>query len=69
MNQPRHQDLDALLTAAKDAITVLRRNAERLEAASLDSEPERDAVRRLNMAVQMVEFAHQPPDPDRYYEG
>ena len=69
MSQTRERDISTLLDAARDAIALLRRNAEYLAAASLDSGAEREAVRRLNMAVQVVEFGHQPPDPERYYEG
>lgn len=69
MNQPRQQDINELVEAAREAMASLRRNAELLESASLSSEPQRALVRRLNMAIQMVEHAHQPPDPDRYYEG
>ena len=50
------QDLTKLLSAARTAINVMRHNAEQLETIGMNSSAERDAVRRLNMAVQMVEF-------------
>ncbi len=50
------KDLRDLLTASREAIDVLRRNAERLETLGLESGPERAAVRHLGMAVQLVEY-------------
>lgn len=50
------QDLTKLLSAAHTAINVMRHNAEQLETIGQDSSAERAAVRRLNMAVQMVEY-------------
>ena len=51
-----NQDINRLLSAAHNAIPVLRHNAERKEAIGRDSTAERDAVRRLNMAVQLLEY-------------
>ena len=56
MDKKMHQDLTKLLSAAHTAINVMRHNAEQLETVGQDSTAERDAVRRLNMAVQMVEY-------------
>lgn len=50
------QDLTKLLSAAHTAIQVMRHNAEQLETIGQDFSAERAAVRRLNMAVQMVEY-------------
>ena len=51
-----NQDITRLLSAAHNAIPVLRHNAEQGERIGQDSTAERDAVRRLNMAVQLLEF-------------
>lgn len=51
-----HQDLTKLLAASRTAINVLRHNAEQLETIGQSSSTEREAIRRLNMAVQMVEY-------------
>lgn len=51
-----NKDLKELLGAARTAIDVLRTNAERLEIQGLDNGPERDAIKRLNMAIQLVEY-------------
>ena len=50
------KDLKELLGAARNATTVLRHAAEQLEIEGRDSNAERDAVRRLNMAIQLVEY-------------
>ena len=50
------KDLKELLSAARNAATVLRHAAEQLEIEGRDSHAERDAVRRLNMAIQLVEY-------------
>ena len=50
------KDLKELLSAARNAINVLRHTAEQLETDGQDSNAERDAVRRLNMAIQLVEY-------------
>lgn len=60
--QDLDKDLADLLAAARNAMNVLRSGAERLEAAGLDGQAERDAVRRLNMAVQLVEYDLAGPD-------
>ena len=49
------KDLHYLLTTAKDAAKVLRHNAEYFEAQGKDAKAERDAVRWLNLAIQLVE--------------
>ncbi len=49
------KDLHYLLTTAKDAAKVLRHNAEYFEAQGKDARAERDAVRWLNLAIQLVE--------------
>ena len=49
------KDLNYLLTTAKDAAKVLRHNAEYFEAQGKDAKAERDAVRWLNLAIQLVE--------------
>ncbi len=51
-----NQDITRLLSAARNAIPVLRHNAEQKETIGQDSTDERDAVRRLNMAVQLLEY-------------
>ncbi|MDX1656053.1 MAG: hypothetical protein R3310_12650 [Candidatus Competibacteraceae bacterium] len=50
------KDLQDLLAAARNAMNVLRRDAERFETIGLDAQDEREAVRRLNMAIQLVEY-------------
>ncbi len=50
------QDITRMLSAAHNAIPVLRHNAEQKETIGQDSTAERDAVRRLNMAVQLLEY-------------
>jgi hypothetical protein len=49
------KDLHYLLTTAKDAAKVLRHNTEYFEAQGKDAKAERDAVRWLNLAIQLVE--------------
>ena len=49
------KDLHYLLQTAKDATKVLRHNAEYFEAQGKDAKAERDAVRWLNLAIQLVE--------------
>ncbi len=56
MDTKLNQDITRLLSAAHNAIPVLRHNAEQLETVGQDSTAERDAVRRLNMAVQLLEY-------------
>ena len=56
MDTKLNQDIARLLSAAHNAIPVLRRNAEQLETIGQDSTAERDAVRQLNMAVQLLEY-------------
>ena len=51
-----NQDITRLLSAAHNAIPVLRHNAEQKETIGQDPTTERDAVRRLNMAVQLLEY-------------
>ena len=50
------KDLTELLNAAHNALTVLRHAAEQLEIEGRDSSAERDAVRQLNIAIQLVEY-------------
>ena len=50
------KDLKELLMAARNAIGVLRHAAEQLEVDGRDSSAERGAVRKLGMAVQLVEY-------------
>jgi hypothetical protein len=62
-----HSDLEKLLAAAKNAIEVLRHNAEQHQIAGQSDSAERDAIRRLNMAVQVIEYdlhgTDKPVDP------
>lgn len=51
-----NKDLKELLDAARNAITVLRHAAEQLEIEGRDSSAERDAVRQMNIAIQLVEY-------------
>ncbi len=51
-----NQDITRLLSAAHNAIRVLRHNAEQKETIGQNSTAEREAVRRLNMAVQLLEY-------------
>ena len=51
-----NQDVARLLTAARNAIKVIRHNAEQLETIGQHSTAERDAVNQLNMAVQLLEY-------------
>lgn len=51
-----NKDLKDLLDAARTAIDVLRNNAERLEIQGQDNSPERNAIKRLNMAIQLIEY-------------
>ena len=51
-----NKDLKDLLDAAREAIDVLRSNAERLEIQGQDHSAERKAIQRLNMAIQLVEY-------------
>lgn len=60
------KDLHYLLTTARDAAKVLRHNAEYFEAQGKDAKAERDAVRWLNLAIQLVERdldEVEPPPP------
>ena len=50
------KDLKDLLEAARNAITVLRSNAEQLETQGKSASTERSAIDRLNMAIQLVEY-------------
>lgn len=50
------KDLKDLLDASRNAVDVLRHAAEQLEIQGKDSRRERDAVRRLNMAIQLVDY-------------
>lgn len=56
MKNELDKDLKELLGAARNAITVLRHNAEQLEIQGYDSSAEREAVRQLNRAIQLVEY-------------
>ncbi len=58
----QRDDLKELLEAARDAIRVLRSRAENLEIQALDSSAERRALRRLDMALQVVEYDYFGPD-------
>lgn len=49
------KDLQYLLKTARDAVKVLRGNADYFEAQGKDAKAERDAVRWLNLAIQLVE--------------
>jgi hypothetical protein len=49
------RDLQYLLDTAKDAVRVLRSNAECIEAQGGDAHDERDALRWLNLAIHMVQ--------------
>ena len=51
-----NKDLTELLDATRNAMIVLRRAAEQLEIEGRDSTAERDAIRRLNIAMQLVEY-------------
>ncbi len=56
MSEKLNQDISRLLAAAHTAIPLLRHHAEQLETVGQDSSSERDAVRQLNMAVQLLEY-------------
>lgn len=64
MEKKLNQDIARLLAAAHNAIPVLRHNAEQLETIDQDSTAERDAVRKLNMAVQLLEYRLVQPTDD-----
>jgi hypothetical protein len=49
------KDIYYLLKTARDAVKVLRGNAEYFEAQGKDAKAERDAVRWLSLAIQLVE--------------
>lgn len=50
------KDLNYLIETAKEAIVVLRRNAEYFEAQGKEAKAEREAVRWLNLAIQLVQY-------------
>lgn len=50
------KDLNYLIETAKEAIVILRRNAEYFEAQGKDAKAEREAVRWLNLAIQLVQY-------------
>jgi len=56
MNEKLNQDISRVLSAAHNAIPLLRHHAEQLEGLGQDSTRERDAVRQLNMAVQLLAY-------------
>ena len=67
-----HRDLNKLIEAAHDAIGLLRQHAERLQSEGKADDRERETIRKLNMAVQVVEYdlrgtdaKSSPNDPDR----
>jgi predicted phage tail protein len=49
------RDLQYLLDTAKDAVKVLRNNAEYFEAQGSEAHNERDALCWLNLAIQIVQ--------------
>jgi hypothetical protein len=49
------RDLQYLLDTAKDAVKVLRSNAEYFEAQGSDANNERNALRWLNLAIHIVQ--------------
>lgn len=51
-----NKDLKELLEAARTAIDVLRTNAERLETQGQDNSSERNTIKQLNIAIQLVEY-------------
>lgn len=63
-----NKDITRLLSAAHNAIPLLRHNAEMKETIGQDSTAERDAVRKLNMAVQLLEYRLDGPldSPDDF---
>jgi hypothetical protein len=56
------KDLNYLIETAKEATKVLRRNAEYFEAQGKEANDEREAVRWLNLAIQLVQY--DIPEPD-----
>ena len=50
------KDLQYLLKTSKDAVKILRSNAEYFEAQGKDAQAERDAMRWLSLAIQLVEY-------------
>lgn len=50
------KDLNYLIETAKEATKVLRRNAEYFEAQGKEANDEREAVRWLNLAIQLVQY-------------
>jgi len=70
MNDLSEKSLRDLLAAAKNAITVMRRNAELMESADLNSDAERAAVKELNITVSLVEYELFHPDErqELYFE-
>lgn len=65
MDKKLNQDITRLLSASHNAIKVLRHDAEQLETIGQDSTTQRDAVRQLNMAVQLLEYRLVQPDGGR----
>ncbi len=68
------KDVRYLLKTARDAVKLLRSNADYFEAQGKDARAERDAVRWLNLAIQLVEhdlcetaeIAGGPGEPTRW---
>jgi hypothetical protein len=60
------KDLNYLIETAKEATKVLRRNAEYFEAQGKEAHDEREAVRWLNLAVQLVQY--DLPDSDNAFD-
>lgn len=56
------KDINYLIETAKEATKVLRRNAEYFEAQGKEANDEREAIRWLNLAVQLVQY--DLPDAD-----
>lgn len=50
------KDVNYLIETAKEAARVLRRNAEYFEAQGKEANDERDAVRWLNLAIQLIQY-------------
>lgn len=64
-----HKDIEDLLAAARNAIGVLRGNAEEHERQGMDASAEREAVRKLTMGIQLVEYdLYNADDPGEHLD-
>ena len=60
------KDLQYLLKTSKDAVKILRSNAEYFEAQGKEAQAERDAMRWLSLAIQLVEYDLLEPEETRH---